>query len=68
MFSMLGKRDEDTVVEQSPKGEINSNGAAKQSNKGIEGMIRTLKSTVGQTCSCSGWLPKVPTGSRHTRG
>ena len=43
---MRDRRDEDTILEQFPKGESGSNGGAEQSNKELEGMIRTLKSSI----------------------
>ena len=43
---MRGSRDKDTILEQSPRGESSSNGGAEQSNKEVEGVVRTLKSSI----------------------
>ena len=40
-----GKRDRDTVQEQSPKGENSYNGAAAQSKKEVEGIFRAPMSS-----------------------
>ena len=40
---MRGKRDKDTVPEQSPKGDKTSDAAAEQSTKEVEAMIRPLR-------------------------
>ena len=43
---MRERRDKDTILEQPPKAESSSNGGAEQSNKEVEGMIRTLKRSI----------------------
>ena len=41
-----GRREDDTILEKSPKGESGSTRGAEQSNKEAEGMTPTLPSSI----------------------